>query len=132
MDGIVDIYMPDFKYWSSDLSKRYLKTPDYPEAAREAFREMHRQVGDLVLDENGLAVRGLLVRHLVMPDGLEETRQIMGFLAELSRDTYVNIMAQYRPAGRVDGRPRPGPGDPLPRRDHKGLPREGSGRRLPR
>ena len=103
MDGIVDVYMPDFKYWSPDASRQYLGTPDYPAAAREAFREMHRQVGDLKTDSRGLAVRGLLVRHLVMPDGLDETREIVRFLAGLSRDTYVNIMAQYHPAGRVDG-----------------------------
>ncbi|RMF60455.1 MAG: radical SAM protein [Calditrichaeota bacterium] len=102
MEGIVDIYMPDFKYWSPEKSKRYLKTERYPEAARAAFKEMHRQVGDLTFDRNGLAVKGLLVRHLVMPDGLEETRHIMKFLAEeISRDTYVNIMGQYYPAGKV-------------------------------
>ncbi len=74
MDGIVDIYMPDFKVWDSAVAKRYLKAPDYPEAARAAVREMHRQVGSLVMDEHGLAQRGLLVRHLVMPGMLEETR----------------------------------------------------------
>ena len=68
MDGIVDIYMPDFKYWDNDRSKKYLKAKDYPETARTVIREMHRQVGDLVLDEYGLAKRGVLVRHLVMPD----------------------------------------------------------------
>jgi putative pyruvate formate lyase activating enzyme len=102
MDGIVDIYMPDFKVWDSAVAKRYLKAPDYPEAARAAVREMHRQVGSLVMDEHGLAKRGLLVRHLVMPGMLEETRQIMNWLArELSSDTYVNVMAQYYPAGAV-------------------------------
>jgi putative pyruvate formate lyase activating enzyme len=102
MEGIVDIYMPDFKYWTPESSKRYLKSPRYPEAARAALKEMHRQVGDLEIDENGLARRGLLVRHLVMPEGLDETRQIMRFLArELSPHTYVNIMDQYRPAGKV-------------------------------
>ena len=103
MDGIVDIYMPDFKYWSPEQSKHYLKTPDYPHAARSAIREMHRQVGDLELDEQGMARKGLLVRHLVMPGGLEETREIMRFLAQkVSRNTYVNIMGQYHPAGKVD------------------------------
>jgi putative pyruvate formate lyase activating enzyme len=102
MDGIVDIYMPDFKYWNTETAKHYLKSPKYPEAARAAIREMHRQVGDLVCDEHGLARRGLLVRHLVMPGGLEETRQIMRFLAdEITTNTYVNIMAQYYPAGKV-------------------------------
>jgi len=103
MDGIVDIYMPDFKYWAEDKAQRYLKTPKYPAVARQVIKEMHRQVGELTLDEVGLAKRGLLVRHLVMPGGLEETRAIMHFLAkEISKDTYVNIMAQYYPAGRVN------------------------------
>lgn len=103
MEGIVDIYMPDFKYWSPEMAKVYLKTPEYPEAARLAIKEMHRQVGDLIFDEEGLAKRGLLVRHLVMPGGLDETRQIMHFLAaEISPETYVNIMDQYHPAGKVD------------------------------
>jgi putative pyruvate formate lyase activating enzyme len=102
MDGLVDIYMPDFKYWDPGRAKRFLKTDQYPEAAKNAFKEMHRQVGTLQLDENGLAQRGVLVRHLVMPGGLEDTREIMGFLAgSLSADTFVNIMAQYRPAGQV-------------------------------
>ncbi len=108
MDGIVDIYMPDFKYWNPERAKRYLKTPLYPETARQAIKEMHRQVGNLVIDHNGLATRGLLVRHLVMPDGLADTREIMRFLAtEISRDTYVNIMGQYYPAGKVDGKHYP-------------------------
>jgi putative pyruvate formate lyase activating enzyme len=103
MDGIVDVYMPDFKYWSEHQSKHYLKSPRYPAAARAAIKEMHRQVGPLVLDERGIARRGVLVRHLVMPGGLEETREIMRFLAaEVSPDTYVNIMDQYHPAGKVN------------------------------
>ncbi len=102
MDGIVDIYMPDFKFWDPDISKRLVKAKDYPEAARAAIKEMHRQVGELTCDENGLARRGLLVRHLLMPGGLAGTRDIMHFLAhEVSPHTYVNIMAQYYPAGRV-------------------------------
>ena len=102
MDGIVDIYMPDFKYWNEEASKHFLKSPRYPAAARAAIKEMHRQVGDLTFDENGLARRGLLLRHLVMPEALEETFQIMRFLAqEISKDTYVNIMDQYYPAGKV-------------------------------
>ena len=102
LDGIVDIYMPDFKFWSPEKAKRYLKQPRYPEVARQVIRAMHQQVGDLQLDDRGLAVRGLLVRHLVMPGMLEETREILRFLAtEISRDTYVNIMDQYYPAYQV-------------------------------
>jgi putative pyruvate formate lyase activating enzyme len=102
LDGIVDIYMPDFKYWSAESSERYLKAADYPEAARAAIAEMHRQVGPLQIDANGLATRGVLIRHLVMPGGLEETRAILEWIAqELGPDSYVNLMDQYRPAGRV-------------------------------
>ncbi|NIM65323.1 MAG: radical SAM protein [Candidatus Latescibacteria bacterium] len=102
MDGIVDIYMPDFKYWSPAKAKRFLKAENYPDVAQAAFKEMHRQVGPLQIDESGLARRGLLVRHLVMPGETAETREIMRFLAnELSPDTYVNIMAQYHPDGKV-------------------------------
>ena len=100
LEGIVDIYMPDFKFWTKASGKRYAKAPDYSEVAQEAILEMHRQVGDLVLDDEGLAVKGLLVRHLVMPGCLEETREILRFLAqEISVDTYVNVMDQYRPCG---------------------------------
>jgi putative pyruvate formate lyase activating enzyme len=102
MDGVVDIYMPDFKYWNPESAARVLKARDYPEVARRVIAEMHRQVGDLVFDAEGLARRGLLVRHLVMPGGLEETREIFQWLArELGPDTYVNVMDQYRPEGRV-------------------------------
>ena len=94
--------MPDFKYWSNERSQKYLKAKNYPAAARAVIKEMHRQVGDLVLDENGLAKRGVLLRHLVMPDGLEDTESIMEFLVkEISTDTYVNIMSQYFPSGKV-------------------------------
>ena len=99
---MVDIYMPDFKFWDPQSSLRYLKARDYPEAARRAIAEMQRQVGDLKLDENGVAGRGVLVRHLVMPGYLNETEAILRFLAEeVSPDTYVNVMAQYRPADKV-------------------------------
>jgi putative pyruvate formate lyase activating enzyme len=102
MDGLVDIYMPDFKVWSSERARRYLKAEDYPEVARHSIRAMQAQVGDLTLDETGLARRGLLVRHLVMPGGLDETREILGFLVrEISADVYLNLMDQYHPAGRV-------------------------------
>ena len=102
MDGIVDIYMPDFKYWDSDKARHYLKAQNYPEAARTSIKEMHRQVGDLQFDESGMALRGLLVRHLVMPDESDETYQIIHFLAtEISRNTYLNVMGQYYPAGKI-------------------------------
>ena len=100
LDGVVDIYMPDFKFWSAKTSEELAKAADYPEVAQMAIKEMHRQVGDLVLDEHGLARHGLLVRHLVMSGGLDESRQILRFLArEVSPNTFVNVMPQYRPAG---------------------------------
>jgi putative pyruvate formate lyase activating enzyme len=102
MEGIVDIYMPDFKYWNNERPQKYLNAKDYPEAARAVIKEMHRQVGDLIFDENGLAKSGVLLRHLVMPDGLEDAESIMKFLAEeISPNTYVNIMDQYFPSGKV-------------------------------
>ena len=102
LDGVVDIYMPDFKIWDEQRSLRYLKARDYPSSARTAFREMHRQVGVLKVDEYGLALRGVLVRHLVMPDDLADSAAVMEFLAqELSPDTYINLMDQYYPAGKV-------------------------------
>ncbi len=102
LDGVVDIYMPDFKFWTPELARRYLKAKHYPEVARRVIKEMHRQVGPLKFDEYGLAKRGLLVRHLVMPGYLEETRAILRWLAEeVSPDTYVNIMAQYYPTWKV-------------------------------
>ena len=101
--GVVDIYMPDFKFWTMESGKLYAKAPDYAEVARKAIVEMHRQVGDLVMDDAGVAVKGLLVRHLVMPGGLDETREILRFLArKVSVDTYVNVMDQYRPCGRAN------------------------------
>ena len=100
LDGVIDIYMPDFKFWSPAMAEELAQAADYPEVARAAVKEMHRQVGDLALDQHGLAYRGLLVRHLVMPGGLEETRQILRFVArEVSPETFINIMPQYRPAG---------------------------------
>ncbi len=102
MEGVVDIYMPDFKFWDSEAGRHYAKARDYPQAARRAIKEMHRQVGPLVLDENDLALRGVLLRHLVMPGGVAGTREILEWIArELGPDTYVNLMAQYRPAGKV-------------------------------
>lgn len=105
MNGIVDVYMPDFKVWNVETARRYLKAPNYPEAARRAILEMHRQVGPLVFDEYGLALRGVLIRHLVVPGLVEQTRQILKWIAdELGPDTYVNLMDQYSPAGRVGSR----------------------------
>jgi putative pyruvate formate lyase activating enzyme len=106
LDGIIDIYMPDFKFWDDEVAAGVCNAPDYPEVARQALKEMHRQVGDLVLDEHGVAHRGLLVRHLVLPDALAGTREIMEFLArEISPRTYVNVMGQYRPCGRAHEHP---------------------------
>jgi len=104
LDGVVDIYMPDFKLWSAARSRRYLMAEDYPVHARAALAEMHRQVGSLVIGADGLARRGVLIRHLVMPGCLEETRAILGWIATtLGSDSYVNLMDQYRPAGKVWG-----------------------------
>ncbi|MCP4745067.1 MAG: radical SAM protein [Desulfobacteraceae bacterium] len=100
LDGIIDIYMPDFKFWDSSIAEQMCNARNYPQAAQAALLEMHRQVGDLVCDEHGLAQRGLLVRHLVMPEGLSGTEDIMAFIAKkISKNTYVNVMAQYRPCG---------------------------------
>lgn len=102
LEGVVDIYMPDCKFWTSETARLYTKAKDYPEIMRKAIKEMHRQVGELVMDEEGLARRGLLVRHLVMPGHLKETRGVLAFLArEISTETYVNIMDQYRPCHRA-------------------------------
>jgi putative pyruvate formate lyase activating enzyme len=102
LEGVVSIYMPDVKLLTSEAARRYLKRADYPDVARKTVREMHRQVGQLELDERGLARRGLLVRHLVMPGLREETEAVLRFVAaELGPGTYVNLMAQYYPSGRV-------------------------------
>jgi putative pyruvate formate lyase activating enzyme len=99
LDGVVDIYMPDMKYASPQIARHYSKIPHYPEINQSAVREMYRQVGDLVLDAHGLAQRGLLVRHLVLPNGLAGTPEIARFLAqEISTNTYLNLMDQYHPA----------------------------------
>ncbi len=107
MEGLVDIYMPDFKLWDPASARRLLRAADYPEVARTAIAEMHRQVGVLRMGSDGLARRGVLVRHLVMPGHLDETTAIFEWLAgSLSPNTYVNIMGQYRPEHRVPGSPR--------------------------
>lgn len=106
LDGIVDIYMPDMKYGDAALARKYSKVRDYVAVNRAAVREMHRQVGDLVLDADGIAQRGLLVRHLVLPGGVAGTEAVLGFVArEISRDTYLNLMDQYRPCYRADEYP---------------------------
>lgn len=98
LDGVIDIYMPDIKFFSSEAARRFCNAPDYPDVVRSVLKEMHRQVGDLKMDSHGIAERGLLIRHLVMPHGLAGIEDVMGFIArELSPHSYVNIMAQYRP-----------------------------------
>ena len=102
LDGLVDIYMPDFKYWDSEMARKYSRAPDYPAVARRAIKEMHRQVGNLVIEDNGLARHGLLIRHLVMPEDVAGTPAVMQWIAdELSPETFINVMAQYHPAGKV-------------------------------
>lgn len=98
LDGIIDIYMPDAKYAGEEPAKRFSNAPDYPHVLKEVLKEMYQQVGDLHMDEDGIAERGLLIRHLVMPGNLGGTEDLMKFIAEeISRDTYVNVMQQYRP-----------------------------------
>lgn len=112
LDGIIDIYMPDMKYADAHLAQHYSRIPDYPARNQTAVREMHRQVGDLQIDARGLATRGLLVRHLVLPGGVAGTAEIVRFLAEkISPHTYINVMGQYRPAWHIAAQP----GDPLNR-----------------
>jgi putative pyruvate formate lyase activating enzyme len=102
LDGIVDIYMPDLKFLSAVSGAAYCGAPEYPAVARDALREMARQVGPLEVDARGVAVRGLLVRHLVMPGDASTTREVIDFLAEeIGPDTYLNLMEQYRPCGRA-------------------------------
>lgn len=104
LDQIVDIYLTDVKFLDINSAKRYLDAPDYPTVVRRNLQEMHRQVGDLVLDSNGIAQRGLLIRHLLMPGHTSDTSQILNFIAnELSTDTAINIMTQYRPQHLVNG-----------------------------
>ncbi len=103
LDGIIDIYMPDMKYGSSAQARRFSHVRDYVDVNRAAVREMHRQVGDLTLDGKGIAQRGLLVRHLVLPENVSGTDEVLAFLAdEISPDTYLNVMDQYRPCYRAD------------------------------
>jgi putative pyruvate formate lyase activating enzyme len=106
LDGIVDIYMPDFKYSDPEMALKYSKAKDYPLAAKAAIKEMHSQVGDLGIDERGIAFRGLPVRHLVLPGGIAGTEEVVRFIAgEISQDTYINIMDQYHPCYRASAHP---------------------------
>jgi len=106
LDGIIDIFMPDVKFFSEASAARYGDAPDYPTVARAALIEMHRQVGDLRFDREGVAVEGLLIRHLLMPGAFDETKQILDFIAaEISKSTYINLMDQYRPCGEAPSYP---------------------------
>jgi putative pyruvate formate lyase activating enzyme len=106
MENIVDIYMPDFKFYTEEHGKVYAKAADYGEVARRTIKEMHRQVGDLVMNERGIAQRGLLVRHLVMPGGVADTSTVAKWIAkELGPTTYVNVMSQYYPAHKTEKHP---------------------------
>jgi len=106
LEGLIDIYMPDMKYSQPEIGEYYSGVPDYPQINQEAVLEMHRQVGDLIMDPPGIAWKGLLVRHLVLPGGLAGSSAILQFIAEnLSKDTYLNIMDQYRPAYQARSHP---------------------------
>ena len=106
LDGLVDIYLPDFKVWKNSTSRRLLKAENYAECAMESIKAMHEQVGDLCFTPDGIAKKGLLVRHLVMPAYQSEGQEIMKWIAEnVSRDVYVNIMEQYHPDAHV-GKPK--------------------------
>jgi putative pyruvate formate lyase activating enzyme len=103
LEGVVDIYMPDVKFMDEKYSKRYSNAPDYPEVIRKVLKEMHRQVGDLTTNSKGVAERGLLIRHLVMPGGVASSEAVLKFIAEeISVHSYVNIMNQYRPEYRAN------------------------------
>jgi len=98
LDSIIDIYMPDVKFAEGKVAEKYSQAPDYPEVVKRVLKEMHRQVGNLQINTEGIAEKGLLIRHLVMPNGLAGTRKLMHFIAtEISPHSYVNVMSQYRP-----------------------------------
>ncbi len=99
LDGVIDIYMPDMKYSDADIARKYSKIRNYPQVNQAAVKEMHRQVGDLQIDEKGVALRGLLLRHLVLPEGIAGTEETIRFIREeISANTYLNLMNQYRPS----------------------------------
>lgn len=102
LEGIVDIYMPDIKYMSDELAKKYSLAFDYPNIVKAAIKEMHKQVGDLVIEHTGIAIKGLLVRHLILPNNLSGTEEVIRFISEeVSKNTYLNLMDQYRPCYRA-------------------------------
>ena len=102
LDGIIDVYLPDMKYNDNQVAEQYSHAPDYVKVNRAAIQEMHRQVGSLVRDETGVALRGLIIRHLVLPQGLAGSEGIMKFIAEeISKDTAISLMSQYFPARRA-------------------------------
>jgi len=106
LDGVIDIYMPDMKYGDSATARKYSRVRNYTEVNLAAVKEMHRQVGDLVVNEKGLAERGLLIRHLLLPGDLAATERVLAFISrEISRNTYLNLMDQYRPCYRADDYP---------------------------
>ncbi|MEO0092310.1 MAG: radical SAM protein [candidate division WOR-3 bacterium] len=106
LEGVIDIYMPDAKYGSNEMGEKYSNAPNYFEINKAVLKEMHRQVGDLIVNEKGIAQRGLLVRHLVLPNRLAESFKVLKFIAEeISLNTYVNIMDQYRPCYKVEKYP---------------------------
>ncbi len=102
LEGVVDIYMPDAKYMDENRAEQFSNAPDYPEVIKKVLKEMHRQVGDLITNSKGIAERGLLIRHLVMPNGVASSEGVLRFIAEeLSVHSYVNVMDQYRPEYRA-------------------------------
>ncbi len=105
LDGVFDIYMPDIKYGDNDMGEKYSKAPKYFDAATAAVSEMHRQVGDLSINSDGVAERGLLIRHLVLPGDLAGTAKVLEYISRLSKNSYVNIMDQYRPGYKASNYP---------------------------
>jgi putative pyruvate formate lyase activating enzyme len=106
LDGVIDVYMPDMKYGDSETARKFSAVRNYTETNQAAVKEMHRQVGDLLLDKKGIARRGLLIRHLVLPGNLAGTEKVLAFIArEISCNTYLNLMDQYRPCYRADDYP---------------------------
>ncbi|MDY6933837.1 MAG: radical SAM protein [Spirochaetota bacterium] len=101
LDGVIDIYMPDFKFMDYTIAEELSNAKNYPNIAMNSLREMHNQVGDLLIDDRGIAYKGLMVRHLVLPNNIASTDRVISFIANLSKNTYINIMNQYRPAFRA-------------------------------